>query len=127
MLTSETIKSIIANGEGINEVKTKTEPAIIPDAYEFTIGGKTIVAMSIQEFLVKPVAVKGGQIDNDISESQKQVLNLIVNNPSISRGEISHLLGTNESTVSKHIAKLKQIEILERIGGNRGYWTIKNR
>ncbi|MDR3366938.1 MAG: putative DNA binding domain-containing protein, partial [Prevotellaceae bacterium] len=110
MLTSETIKSIIASGEGynvefktsfnqdvitslnafassdggvvvigvddegqtigvtlnsesvaswINEVKTKTEPAIIPDAYEFTIDGKTIVALSIQEFPVKPVAVKG--------------------------------------------------------------------
>jgi ATP-dependent DNA helicase RecG len=43
----------------INEVRSKTEPAIIPDADEFTIDGKTIVALSIREFPVKPVAVKG--------------------------------------------------------------------
>jgi ATP-dependent DNA helicase RecG len=110
MYTSETIKSIIANGEGhnaefktsfsqdviislnafanseggtvlvgvdnegritgvtlnnesvaswINEIRSKTEPAIIPDAEEFSIDGKTIVALSIQEFPIKPVAVRG--------------------------------------------------------------------
>jgi DNA-binding MarR family transcriptional regulator len=68
------------------------------------------------------VVGQGGQINEqsgrtsgqkrDISESQKQVLNLIVNNPSISRGEISHILGINESAISKHIDKLKQMEYL---------------
>jgi ATP-dependent DNA helicase RecG len=43
----------------INEIKTKTEPAIIPDAEEFTIDGKTVVALSIREFPIKPVAVRG--------------------------------------------------------------------
>ncbi|MDR2410081.1 MAG: hypothetical protein LBE13_18500 [Bacteroidales bacterium] len=77
MFTLEIIKSIIDSGESsttefktsfgqeiiislwIKEIRTKTEPAIIPDAEEFTINGKTIVALSVQEFPVKPVAVQG--------------------------------------------------------------------
>ncbi len=43
----------------INEIKSKTEPSIIPDVEEFTIDGKTIVALSIKEFPIKPVAVGG--------------------------------------------------------------------
>jgi ATP-dependent DNA helicase RecG len=57
------ITGIVLNSESIaswiNEIKSKTEPSIIPDAEEFTVDGKTIVALSIQEFPVKPVAEKG--------------------------------------------------------------------
>ncbi|MDR1864612.1 MAG: putative DNA binding domain-containing protein [Bacteroidales bacterium] len=43
----------------INEVKTKTEPAIIPEADVVEIDGQQIVALSVTEFPVKPVSVKG--------------------------------------------------------------------
>ena len=55
-LSSESVAS------WINEIKSKTEPAIIPDAEAFTLDGKTVVALSIREFPVKPVAVKGRYI-----------------------------------------------------------------
>ncbi|MBX2926551.1 MAG: putative DNA binding domain-containing protein [Saprospiraceae bacterium] len=43
----------------LNEIKTKTSPAIIPEATSVTIEGKTVVVLSIQEHPVKPVAVRG--------------------------------------------------------------------
>jgi ATP-dependent DNA helicase RecG len=72
---------------------------------------------------------KGGQINENnnlfVSESQKLVLNLLIENPRISRREISRILGINESAMSKHINKLKQVGIIERVGGTKGYWSVK--
>ena len=43
----------------LNEIKSKTSPSIIPDSEIVTIGLKKIVVFSIQEFPIKPVALKG--------------------------------------------------------------------
>ena len=43
----------------INEIKTKTEPALIPDVETIMIKGKEIVILSLKEFPIKPVSVKG--------------------------------------------------------------------
>ncbi|HAF30074.1 MAG TPA: LexA family transcriptional regulator, partial [Bacteroidales bacterium] len=38
--------------------------------------------------------------------------------------KISKILIINESAVSKHIDSLKRLNVIERIGGTRGYWKI---
>ena len=43
----------------LNEIKSKTTPSIIPDVEVVTIGLRGIVIFSIQEFPVKPVALRG--------------------------------------------------------------------
>ena len=43
----------------INEIKHKTEPSIIPDADIEEIEGKQVVVLSVQEYPIKPVSVKG--------------------------------------------------------------------
>lgn len=43
----------------VNEIKSKTTPSIIPDVEVLSVEGQTIVILSIAEFPVKPVAVKG--------------------------------------------------------------------
>lgn len=43
----------------INEVKTKTQPSIIPDAEIIKINGKEVVCLKINEFPVKPVSFRG--------------------------------------------------------------------
>ncbi len=43
----------------INEVKNKTYPNIIPDAEFIETEGKTILILTIKEFPIKPVAIKG--------------------------------------------------------------------
>lgn len=43
----------------INEIKQKTYPSIIPDIFEADFDGKHVIALSIQEFPIKPVAFQG--------------------------------------------------------------------
>jgi Fic family protein len=54
-----------------------------------------------------------------------ETLDLIKENPSITRKELSEKLGINPSAVQKHIQKLKSDGFIERIGGDKGgYWKI---
>lgn len=43
----------------VNEIKTNTQPTIIPNVNEQVIQGKTIIVFSIMEFPIKPIAYKG--------------------------------------------------------------------
>ena len=62
---------------------------------------------------------KGGQ--NRWSE----ILELIKENPSIARKELSEKLNINPSAIQKHIQKMKEANIIRRVGADRGgYWEI---
>jgi ATP-dependent DNA helicase RecG len=43
----------------VNEIKTKTQPSIIPDAEVIEYKGSEIVEFAVQEFPIKPVACRG--------------------------------------------------------------------
>ena len=43
----------------INEIKTKTAPAIIPDVEEISAGDKAVVALHVIEYPIKPVSTRG--------------------------------------------------------------------
>jgi ATP-dependent DNA helicase RecG len=74
---------------------------------------------------------EGGQISGQISGQimtgrQREILELIKQNPSISREELSNKLKINPSAIQKHISKLKEKGILKRIGADKGgYWEVK--
>ncbi len=57
------IKGVSASRESIqnwvNEIKSKTAPSIIPNVKVFDIDSRIIVLLTISEFPVKPVAVRG--------------------------------------------------------------------
>ncbi len=43
----------------INEIKTKTEPYIIPDVYQVSADGRSIFVFEVIEFPLKPVSLRG--------------------------------------------------------------------
>jgi len=69
----------------------------------------------------------GGSIASHIylTDRQKDVLDLIKNNPQISYRKIAKILDIADSAVKKHLDTLKQKGVLVRIGGTRGYWRIE--
>jgi len=71
---------------------------------------------------------KGGQIGGkiDVTDRQNNILNLIKQNPKISRKKISEILDINQSAVLKHLESLKDKNRLVRVGGTRGYWEVLN-
>ncbi|MFN7845594.1 MAG: RNA-binding domain-containing protein [Bacteroidota bacterium] len=69
----------------------------------------------------------GGQIGgaiNDLTDRQKEVLQLITLNTKLSRKELAEKLGINESAVQKHLKALTEEKIIERVGTKKGYWKI---
>lgn len=43
----------------VNEVKTKTTPAMLPETEVVTLDGKTVTTLRVKEYSIKPVGVKG--------------------------------------------------------------------
>ena len=67
--------------------------------------------------------VLGGQ--KKWSETTQKILELLKNNPRISRKELCDELKINPSAIQKHIEKLKTAKVIERIGGAKGgEWKI---
>ena len=65
----------------------------------------------------------GGSIA-ELTERQKEVLNIIVKDNKISYRVLAEQMKINESAVKKHLEILKDKGHIERIGGTRGYWKV---
>ena len=66
------------------------------------------------------VGRKGGQ------KTKESILSLIASDPFVTTNEMSKRLKINRSAISKHIKKLKEDHIIERIGPDKGgKWIIK--
>ncbi|MBM4055620.1 MAG: winged helix-turn-helix transcriptional regulator [Planctomycetes bacterium] len=58
-------------------------------------------------------------------ESQKRILELVKENPYISKNDLSKRIGISTTAIDKNIAKLKKEKLLERIGPDKGgYWEV---
>ena len=65
-----------------------------------------------------------GLVDG-LVESQVKILELVNDNPGISKREMADKLGISTTAVDKNISKLKDIGLLKRIGPDRGgHWEI---
>ena len=68
---------------------------------------------------------KGGQ--NDTGKTIDTILQLIKENPSITRKVLAETVGISPSAIQKHINHLKNEGLIIRNGGDRdGYWEINN-
>ncbi|MCL4386652.1 MAG: winged helix-turn-helix transcriptional regulator, partial [Cyanobacteria bacterium] len=68
------------------------------------------------------VVRKGGQ---KLTDKQVVLINLIKQNPEISRKNIASKLGINGSVVQKRIDVLKKKNLLRRVGPDKGgYWKV---
>jgi ATP-dependent DNA helicase RecG len=60
-------------------------------------------------------------------ESQQRILELIKENPYISKKELSEIIGISTTAIDKNIQQLKKKGLLKRIGPDKGgYWGIVN-
>ena len=61
-----------------------------------------------------------------LTKIEKEILEIIIENPKITQVNIANRLGTAPKTVQRGIATLKTKGIIERVGSNKkGYWEIK--
>lgn len=85
---------------------------------------KAVVEAENTELVAEEIGGQiGGQI-NFLTERQKEVFEIIVNNPKVTRKRIAEILQINESAVQDHTDALKNKNIIKRKGGTRGFWLI---
>ena len=63
--------------------------------------------------------------DKKLKKDEKTVLNLMIENPSITISLMSKKINKDSRTVQRMINKLRDDSKVERVGGTRGYWKVK--
>lgn len=67
----------------------------------------------------------GNRPENTKTDQKKQILDLILENPSISRLELAKRLGLHDSTVNRRMESLVADGYIKRIGSYKGgYWEV---
>ncbi len=62
---------------------------------------------------------------SELTKRQKELVNIIKQNPYVSRKEITEKLGINSSAVQKHLEKLKETGLIKRVGPDKGgHWEV---
>ncbi|HAH26161.1 MAG TPA: transcriptional regulator, partial [Prolixibacteraceae bacterium] len=65
-----------------------------------------------------------GLVDG-LVESQLRIVELIKNNPKISKKSMAEQIGISHTSIDKHIKTLKDKQIIKRVGGDRnGLWQL---
>lgn len=90
------------------------------EAFEF-LNGFIIVTLKFNfEPSSNSVYIEG------LTQTEKKVLGLIKTKPVLSKKELAEILDYGETTVSNAIKKLRNLNMIERVGSNKtGYWKTK--
>lgn len=85
--------------------------------------GKEVVSVSNWEEVRRNVRRKFGE---KFGESSEKIVEMIFENQYISASEMAKVIGITERAVEKQLAKLKDRDIIDRIGPDKGgHWKIK--
>jgi len=70
--------------------------------------------------------LNGGLINEEqLTDRQIEIVNYILVDETITKKKLANKVGINPSAIQKHLAKLKKLGVLERVGGKRGgHWKI---
>ncbi|MBU1966548.1 MAG: winged helix-turn-helix transcriptional regulator [Proteobacteria bacterium] len=73
-----------------------------------------------------PFFFKTTQKTTQKTSTKDQILDILRENPDLTRSEMAQLLGKSQNTIKDHLAALKSENRVERIGSDRdGYWRVK--
>ncbi|MDD2652756.1 MAG: Fic family protein [Sulfurimonas sp.] len=66
----------------------------------------------------------GNKVGNALTDNQMQIVQNIKENPKISAKKLSNIVGISVRKIEENISKLKEMKIIDRVGGTRGYWEV---
>lgn len=80
------------------------------------------------EMILEAIEKVGNEVGNkvgNLSENQQQIIEQMKKNPQIGAKALAEHVGISIRKIEENIAKLKKLNIIQRIGGTRGYWEVK--
>lgn len=115
--------------EGVSRIYKEMEASSLAEP-EIKVDQGDIFILTLRNENHKKVSSKvsskiSSKIGTKLSNNQVRILNLIQENPHISRNELSKKIGLSETSIYNNIQKLKAQGFIERIGADKnGYWKI---
>ena len=77
-----------------------------------------------REKVIEKVIEKASMLGERVTENKIKILRLILETPTISKAEISKLIGISENSVSRNIEAMRN-KYIRRVGSDRGgYWEV---
>ena len=66
------------------------------------------------------------KVASNLNITQNRIVEIMRDNPQITISELSKIIGMNNSSIKKNIAKLKEDGVIERVGSDKsGSWKVK--
>ena len=62
--------------------------------------------------------------NNNLTDMEKIIIELIKNEPYISAEKIGIKIDKSSRTIQRSLARLKEIGVINRVGGTKGYWKV---
>jgi ATP-dependent DNA helicase RecG len=107
-------------GSGIQRMKNLMEEAELPEPVFYFDGMFSIVLHRLVNWSKKREKFK-----ELLTENQIKIMDLIADNSVITKKVLSSTIGVGSTTIDNNIKKLKDMELLERIGSDKkGKWII---
>jgi ATP-dependent DNA helicase RecG len=86
---------------------------------------KSTLVDELQHSHIPPYAYGIDGLVNGLVENQKKIIILIKNKPTVTIQELSQSLGISTSAIDKNLKKLKEKNIIRRVGNKKnGGWVI---
>ena len=61
-----------------------------------------------------------------VNETQRKILDLMIQNPEITAGRIAEFIGIAKRNVESNISRLKALGFVERVGADKtGHWVVR--
>ena len=118
-------------GSGLRKIVNETKKLYgysekyAPEFYS-THSSFTVVLKNVN-YIDTQTEIKNDTINDTINDTQRKILLIINENPSITSNELSEQVGITERNIKANIKTLKDAGMLEREGARKnGRWVIKN-
>jgi len=79
----------------------------------------------ILEAITKVGKEVGNRVGN-LTENQEMIVQMMRENSKVSAKLLSEEVGISVRKIEENVAKLKKLDIIERVGGTRGHWGVKD-
>ena len=93
-----------------------------------TAGESTPFIEFMLDMILKSIEKVGKEVGNkvgNLTDNQIAIIKKMQDEPKIGAKILSEHVGISIRKIEENVAKLKKMDIIERVGGTRGYWIVK--
>ena len=119
-------KDVEAFGSGIRNIYKLCNSSGVSISYTNSDTDFTMEFSRLDRNIWPLSSQKNGQINDQISETERSILELLRDNPKLTNAELINKTGKSQRTITRTLAALKGKGLISRIGSNKsGYWKVK--